>query len=421
MRVRRALAWAAGLVYLIICQPMFPVASYHWLATALCTALVALCLRPGDSPRWGFALGIIVGLLIAIHQQRGLVSGVGVATVIASLSILDWRYDGRLDVGTRARQLAALAAGALLIVAPMLIAVVATAGFQPVWDALIVFPLVSYRTAHRAAHYGFVFGAGRAPPSPIALFLRYLPVTAAASAAGALVLAWQRRARDRARSLSVLALLGAFAVASIMYYPDVIHIAFIAPFFFIALAELVEWALRLMPPRLNHGLGLGIAGVIGLIGCVQLFGTAVALNKKYPVSYASAFGRVDLVSARQRQLWEQLRAQLDMAPSRTLYAYPSAGYVHLLVDAQNATRFGLIVPSSPYTPPAQIQEIVDALDTKRVAYVVASANLARADDPIARYILEHYERIAAPQPLATILWRRKDDSGASAMRNDLPK
>jgi hypothetical protein len=351
-----------------------------------------------------------VGLLIAVHQQRGIVTGLGVAALLVGLSILRWRYGGRWDVGTLLRQLGALAAGALLIVTPMLLAIVARAGSQPVWEALVVFPLVNYRTAHRAAHYGFVFGGGGAPPSPVALFLRYLPVAAALSAAGLLTLAWQRRGYGRAHSLAVLALLGGFSVASIMYYPDVIHIAFIAPFFFIALAELVEWALSRTSAQVDRALGLVIAAAIVLGGGVRLVGNAVALKTRYPIAYQSAFGRVDLASTRERQLWEQLRERIDTAPVRTLYAYPSASYVHLLVDAENATRFGLVVPSSPYTPPEQLREIVDALASKRVPYVVAGASITRADDPIARYVREHYAPIAGPQPLASMLWQRKEDA-----------
>jgi len=34
---------------------------------------------------------------------------------------------------------------------------------------------------------------------------------------------------------------------SIAYFPDFIHIAFIAPFFFVAAAENLEWAARHLP------------------------------------------------------------------------------------------------------------------------------------------------------------------------------
>lgn len=409
LRVRRALAWSAGLAYLVICQPLFPVASYHWLSTCLCALLLFVCLRRNDSPWSAFALGIIVGLLIAVHQQRGSIVGLGVAALLVIWSLLRWRYEGGIGAGNLLHQLAALGGGALLIVVPIMAAVVARAGLQPVWEALIVFPLASYRTAHRAAHYGLTFDSAPGGPPPITVFLRYLPLAAVLSAASLLPLAWKRRCRDRVRRLTILTVLGGFAVASIMYYPDVIHLALIAPVFFVALAEFAEWTLALVPPGMNRALGLGIAAVIVVTGSLGLFRTAVALNDRYPVAYESAFGRIDLPSARQREFWEQLRALLDAAPRSTLYAYPMANYAHLLVDAPNPTRFAFVLPSTPYSPPEQLQEIVDVLATKRVPYVIASRTTIRADDPIARYIREHYESLQAPPVLRDVIWQRKPD------------
>src|SRR5262249_9515408 len=47
--VGRSLAVAAAFIYLVALQPMFPVASYHWLATCLTVALLVLCLHASPS------------------------------------------------------------------------------------------------------------------------------------------------------------------------------------------------------------------------------------------------------------------------------------------------------------------------------------------------------------------------------------
>jgi hypothetical protein len=121
---------------------------------------------------------------------------------------------------------------------------------------------------------------------------------------------------------------------------------------------------------------------------------------------------------RQAHLFDQLRAVLDAAPSRALYCYPTANYTHLLVDAENPTRFAYAYPGSPLTSAEQMEEIVQALAATRPPYIVTGGQITRAEDRIARYVREHYEKAPAPRPLASVLWRRKsetapDDDGGS--------
>ncbi len=401
--VRRGLAWACAFAYLVVCQPMFPIASYHWLATFLSVALLVLCLRSTANTSWAFSLGLGVGLLIAVHQQRGLSMGLGVASVLVARAIIQWRYGISPRPLSVWRQTGAFAGGVTLVVGSLLVGLVATAGFQPVWNALVIVPLVNYRGAISCPWGHDWTGGSRSPFSP---FLEYLPAILAVSMVPLLVLCWRRRNAERVRVLTILTLLCAFAILSISYYPDTIHLAFIAPLFFVTSTDAFERLLRLLPTPMSRPVaGLTTAAVV-LAGGVELWGNLITLRARYPVAYQSAFGRIDLRSARTAQVWEQMKAFLDRGPSRELYAYPMANYTYLLLDARNPTRFAFVTRGR-YTSPDQVQEIVDALDTKRVPYVVVTAEIVRSDDRIARFIREHYEPVPA---LPRRLWRLKGET-----------
>jgi hypothetical protein len=412
--VRRSLAWAAGFAYLVVCQPMLPVASYHWLATFLSVALLVLCLRATASLSWAFVLGVGVGLMIAVHQQRGFGIGLAVAAFVVAQVVIQWRHGSAPSPLSAWQPLVAFSAGVVLVVASLLVFLIAIAGAQPVWNCLVVFPLVNYRGAHTAPWGWDVTGRTR---FALSRQLKYLPLIMLAGVPTLLALWWRGRSPECVRWLSLLMLFCACAIFSILYFPDSIHIALIAPIFVVTWVAALEYALRLLPARVHGVLGTAVAAVVLLSGGLALHRQLIALRAQFPIIYQSAFGPVALATDAQPQpeFWDQLRALLDAGPSRFLYSYPIAGYSFLLSGAQNPTRFALIVPG-PYTPQDQVAEILRDLAAKRVPYVVAAPGVRAADDPIAAFIRQHYQPITAPQPLATFLWRRKDrpaDAGGS--------
>src|SRR5262249_51414003 len=88
--------------------------------------------------RWRLLPGIVLGLLIATHQ-RGAVVGVGVGV---------WMVVDRLLLvrdGSLLATAAWFAAGASLVLVPLTVYLVATAGVGPVWQALVLHPLLHYR------------------------------------------------------------------------------------------------------------------------------------------------------------------------------------------------------------------------------------------------------------------------------------
>jgi hypothetical protein len=406
--VRRTLAVAAGVAYVVVCQPMFPVASYHWLATFLCLVLVVLCLRARTTAASAFVLGIGVGLLIAVHQQRGLAMGVGVALFVLAQEMLAWREGVAPRLSALARQLGAFAAGVLLIVGALLAVLVASAGVQPVWNALVIVPLVNYRGAIACAWGQHRKAGGRFALSPL---LKYLPITMVVSVVPLLLFLRRAGSHERVRALTMLVLFCSFAILSIFYFPDVIHLAFIAPLFFIAWADAVEQGLRLLPIAAAHALAALAAGGVMLAGGGQLYGTLITLRAAYPVVYQSSFGRIDLPRPDAGRVWDQLRTALAADPSRELYVYPMATYMHLLVDARNPVRYAFIAPGG-YTTDEQKEEIVDTLAAKRVRYVYPTGQVLRSEDAVARFIRAHYEPGPSPPPLGEGLWQLKNGADA---------
>jgi hypothetical protein len=402
--VRRSLAWATGFACLAVCFPFFPIASYHWLSTFLSVVLLVLCLRPTDAPSWAFVLGLAAGLLCTVHQQRGLAMGLAIPAFLVAEMIVARRYGASHQRHALLRRLGASAAGGLLIVGSLLVALGARAGIRPLWDSLVVFPMVSYRAANTAP-WGSEWGPLR---SVGAIVVTYLPVILVITVTRLLVLWWRRDSPERARILTLLTVFGVCSIFSISYNPDAIHLALIAPLFIIALAESLEHALRPVPRPMQRALAAAAAIAVVLSSGRHLYGTLVRLRGQFSVPYQSAFGRVDLMGPRQAQMFDQLRALLDAEPSATLFCYPFGGAMHLVLGSRNPTRYELVLPG-PYTPPSQTQEIVDALTDQRVRYVLAPPSYLQLDEPLARFIREHYAPAVVPPPLAGRLLQRKDD------------
>src|SRR6185436_6340935 len=103
------------------------------------------------------------------------------------------------------------------------------------------------------------------------------------------------------RRLNLILFSCASSVVSIAYFPDFVHIAFIAPAFFVAASENLEWLCRRMAGsgwRMRvPGLPAPLAWVAGLallaLAGVRLQEVMVRLRSAYPFAHATAFGRID--------------------------------------------------------------------------------------------------------------------------------
>lgn len=405
--IRRTVAWVAGFSVLVVCQPLFPIASQHWLATLLMMALLLSCIRMPLSRRAYFAAGSLVALMTLVHQQRGAAMGLGVVAIVAADGALRRLYGSGWGAPPPRGRWTRLAAGTAFIAIPALGWIVWAAGPGPVWEALIQHPLTSYRDAI-SCRWGFAFGRN---PWSVRALLRYLPVALVPIGVAVVIAGWRRRHPQRVRLMVMLALMCAFAALSIYYYPDAIHLALIAPVFFVVFALEAEYLLSLAPRAVSAVLAFVLVSAIVIPGARFLWRQKAELEATNRLRYASEFGPVDVRGPFQKRFLEQLAKLVEETPSRLLYRHPRGGYFYLLAGARNPTRFDLILPS--YSSDTQMREVIRDLETKRVPYVLLPRQQPRrrrpAPDPIRRYVEQNYEKIAAPYQLNERIWRRISD------------
>lgn len=400
--VRRAVAAVAAAAPVIVCEPAYPVANRHWLVTLMCLALLFWCLPVRRRPVWSFAAGIIAGTIVATHQQRGVSMGLGVLTFMLVEALLHARHGDTEPFAALASRVVSFAAGVVGVVGPTLAALMVTAGIEPVWYALVIHPLTNY--------YGTLSSSwARAGPnvaqSTYPLLLKYLPLILLPAAARLLLLIWRGRDSGQARLLALLALFCIFAVVSIAYYPDLVHVAFIAPLFFVAMAEAAEWLLRFLPRWAAATAAWVVAAVILATGGSRLAHRWNQEQSRYKEARATAFGRVDFTPGFAR-LYDELDRLLSSGPSRTLYAHPLSGFTYLILGARNPTRFEFMQAGS-YNTDEQCREVLKALETEDVPYVFFPLpGLSRTSDPIVRFIHERYAPVEGSGS-GNSIWKRR--------------
>ncbi len=411
--VRRELAWLTGFVAVVFSQRIFPNASYHWLATLLAVVVVLLCLQPDRTLKRAFALGVILGLLIGVHQQRGVAIALGVVAVYVVQWTIDRLQHQRVPVRTLVNQLLAIAAGGAVIAVPLFAVMIGMAGFHAVWECLITATIVNYRTAMHT-WWGNAWG-GRSIFISVA---RYSPFVLIPMAAITVALAWRQRNREAARQHEALTLLGLASLLSIAYFPDTVHLALILPVFTVMAADVIEHALQWLPARIDRAAGVVLTGALLVPVGMRAYENVTEMQARFPVPYESAFGRIDVgakiepsaLGQWEIQYWEQLRRIVDDSPGRLLYVHPRSTYTHLMLNARNPTRYDLVLPPT-YTQPWQMREVVAALAKSKVRYILWAppSALPRRDngDIVARFIQLHYQPTDTPPPVGQALWELK--------------
>ena len=397
------LAVAAAAAHVALCQPVWPYASPHWFGTSLNIILLAALLDGSwaRSPRRALVPGVLCGLLIGVQQQKGVVLGAGVVvTFVADHLVEKWHAGEPWRVlGSR---LVHLAAGALAVTVPLFTFLIAVAGAPALYEALIRFPLQNYRGTYRsrwAALTRLTQGFGR---YTIPALLAALPLGLALPALEAVAGAVRRAQRERVRDRMVLAIIGAFSILSIAYYPDLIHVAFIGSVLLVGAAATLESILSWLP---SHWPRHVVAALLLSGLALQLHAKITGALSEFPVSYESAFGRIDLRETREVAAFDEMRRLLEAEPGRQIFAYPGQSYVYLLEDATNPTRFQFF--SSRYNDPAQIAEVLSALEEKKVRYVLSTAMFREPGDPIRKYLRENFERVRLPGSPRFWLLRRR--------------
>src|SRR5262245_4474551 len=229
----------AGLLVVVICVPVWNMASHHWIATAfgLASAAVLLSTRWRDSSRGRPAgAGALAGLLVCSHQNRGVWLILWLVVAVPVLVVGrggDWRRC--------VRELDWTAAGGAAVCIPVLGYAAWRATLATMLYATHTWVLSNYRSYNVGkfpwAAYGVMWSGGLKYTSYA--LMKATPALLAIESAGTLWGLWRLGLRAQLDRLLIL-LLALSAVAAIMYFPDIVHIAFVLPFVAVVLAGMIH-------------------------------------------------------------------------------------------------------------------------------------------------------------------------------------
>lgn len=384
---RPEVALLAAAAELAVSYGSLPQANPHWLSTLAGLAMVVVLLRVA-TPRGAFWIGMASGLCLLIQQHRG----TGVLVAVAAVQVVD-AWAQAVDRRHRARQvvarLAAVAAGAALVVTAGLLPLAVAAGPTALYDALLRFPLQNYRQYHQSVPWG---GLAIGPFATVGFVVRWVPLVIPLALTRGVVGLVRRRDDRTWRPLLVTALFAASTTAAMRYYPDYIHLAVAAPLTLALVAEGLEQLLRRTTRRLVAAawitpVAVGIAWILA----DNLSARWLARN----VRRETAFGTVDFGSPSEAAAMEIIARGLDAAERRETFAYPYGASLYLVANARNPTRFQFLNPL--YSDPAQLNEALRTLEERRVPYVLVSTySITWKLDPVVRYLLQAYDRVPLP-------------------------
>lgn len=407
--VRPTWSWPAAFAYLVIAQSAWPIASQHWLSTAIMFALLLVSIdRMPQSPRAAVLPGLMLGLLNAVQQQRGLIIAVGVFVWVGLDAVLE-RYFRRQPLWpSLQRRWCWLVGGTLLVMVPILTIAVAMAGFGPPWRALVIFPLFDYHGSTHCPWGDVNIMTAKQASYTFPRVLKYLPLVLIVPALRLLGLIAQSRNETEARRLLLLLAFCLTSMASIFYFPDFAHIAFIAGGFFVTAAESIGWTTaRLSAPRVLRVTGATVLSVIVLgFGAARLQHNLARVRTEYPFERHTAFGTIALASKLEADLYDIVNPLLDTVPSRVLFCYPVISHLYLMTASNNPTPYGFLSPG--YSGPDLIQHVVEILRATQPPYLVVFKHLTHKVDPIFAYIQEAYEPMSGDRPAFQHIYRRKD-------------
>jgi hypothetical protein len=409
--VRRSLATAAGVAHLAVCFFALPIASPHWFGTFSMLLVLLLGVRQPTRTR-PFMLGLANGLLIAIQQQKGAVMCVAAVVALAAEHLVARPVDRKRLAGV-VPDLLQWAGGVAVIVVPLILTLLLTAGIEPTVRALIQHPLVNYRQ-NLTAEWG-----SWAPWFPdryvFPLLIKWQPLVLLVALPRIL---WRWARSDdpvRLRHLLWLTLMPAFALLSVGYYPNYTHLDIVAPVMLPLVAETLDSMLRFGERRLGAPQWVGTVVALALIARlgVQAEHSLEQHQKAFSLSYDTDFGRIATNNPDQIAVTNTLKTLLPDVPSREIFVYPTYASLYLLTSSSNPTRFEIVLPG--YTEADQIAEIAGVLESRKVRYVVRnmSMTVTPGSDDLLPYLHQHYQLVPFPhaQPMSTfLLFKRRDDA-----------
>ena len=386
--VRPVLAVLPALAFLALAQPAWPYVSQHWVSTALMVTLLWLAVpaRALEQPGRLVAAGLVLGALGAVHQQKAPLMAAGLAPAIL---LAGWI---RRDAAAPAWyvRLGLVAAGALLVLVPVVAVLLATVDATRLRDDIFRYPLTTYRQFVQAVRWGVVLPltenlAAYVFPRLLAALPVLLPLGAAITAAGC------RRGWSRTRVVqwsTTLLLCGAAALA-IGYNDDFIHIAYVAVVFFVLAALLLETALALLPARAQPLAGALVAAVATAFLLLHLAHNTARMRAEYPAVADTRFGRVAFRAPGEIAMSAALERHLDQSGQRDVFVYPGYTSLYLTAAGRNPTRYQFLHPI--ISLPEHITEAIAALEAKQVPLVFVSKPFLQPGDPVMAYLATRYD------------------------------
>jgi hypothetical protein len=383
------------LAHLTLCQAAWQFASPHWLSSTLTIAAFVAALQGSWRNRRAAALGLgaIIGALIMVQQQKGALVAAGVNVLVLLLAPmrpgLPWWT-----------QLIFINAGIAMVIVPSFGWLALQSGIRPIYYTLVEHTFVNYRHHHQTG-WGSVplmtegFAAYTFPR-----LLKYTPVVLALEAVRAGYACWIARDPALLQQSLTLVVFGLSAAASIAYFPDFIHIAFIAGIFFVVAVSLLDQALS---ARWRGSLELVVvAAAIAALG-FQLDRNLTRSRREFAVTADTAFGRIAFPDANQATFVATAERLLAASGSREMFTYPFYASLYLMVDAKNPTPYQFLFPG--YSSTAQVDEVIAILDARRVPLVFAFHAFVPRNDTIMTYIRSHY----TPADPHELFWTRRPE------------
>ncbi|MCW5892448.1 MAG: hypothetical protein KIT14_18160 [bacterium] len=399
------LATALGLVHATLLYPVWPYASPHWLGTIILLALLAVELRSARRGGGFLAAGLVCGSMFWMQHQRGVVLAIG-ATALVVLETLLLHPGPKLRTMTRA--VARFAGGGLAATLPLAAWILLTSGFASPFDALILLPLTGYREYNQigwgggARHPMLVENAAATFPALLA-WMPLLTVLELVRTMRALL----RGDLPGARVAFRLAGVSMLAIGSVLYFPDFIHLAFVAPVFLVLLGDLMTRAL-VHRRVLRAGAPVAAAALMATaLVCGGLYWRRT-WTRAYP--YESAFGLVHLARPMQGRGLDALRAWLREQNARETFVYPYGASIYLLTGTTNPTPFQILHPT--YSAPRHFGRALIDLAEHGDPPLLVVFNHARPEDPLVAATAGSYRRVVddtVTQNLGLYIYERRPD------------
>jgi hypothetical protein len=362
------------LVFLVLCLPIWPYASAHWISTGLALAVAATVLGHTNRTTWmrPLAAGVLTGIAIGVQHHRGALLSLWLPVAWAILARgapagQRWRTTVRLTTWS--------VIGAVAVTAPVFGLALWRSTPAAVAEMLFGFAATSYRGNH--------IGPGWANIAPLTnpwVLYGWQPLLRAAPLFPVLELVHlvRRRVWDDAtrRRLAVVAL-AAFTIAGVIYNPDAIHAAFVLPVLLLPGLSLLH-DLR-TSPRFTRSRALQGLAQVAVWGMVAMLVARGATNVERaraaaPMRWESrGFGPLE-TDPGMRELYEVVDRHLAVEPDgrRLLYSIPADAWLYLALDADNATRFDVLVPG--LFPDRWVEEVAAVIRARLPGTVVTVKN-----------------------------------------------